>query len=125
MELTVPLTFGFHEDTVNGLVALKLNALSRVMLVPFRLIVVKVPTAYMVLPHCTSCRTCSVVPVYDPSCGVPLAGVEDTGPVWAAAGTAAGTASDKLARHAAALAIITFGHFPGNIKSPHLKRTKN
>lgn len=93
---------------------------------PFWVIVVKVPTAYMVLPHCTSCRTCSVPALdeYGPSWGVPLAGVEDTGPVCAAAGTAVGTASDRLARQAAALEIITFGHFPGNINSPHPKRTK-
>jgi hypothetical protein len=42
----------------------------------------KLPTAYMVTPHWASCRTCSVVPVAF-SCGVPDAGVEDTGPVAA------------------------------------------
>ena len=50
----------------------------------FRLISEKVPTAYMVLPHCTSCLICSVVPV-GASCGVPVTGVEDTGPVALAA----------------------------------------
>ncbi len=38
---------------------------------------VKLPTAYMVWPHWTNWRTCSVVPVAA-SCGVPLAGVFDT-----------------------------------------------
>ena len=48
-----------------------------------RWISVKLPTAYMVLPHCTSWRTVSVVPVAA-SFGVPVAGVDDTGPVCAA-----------------------------------------
>jgi hypothetical protein len=52
-----------------------------------RWIEVKLPTAYMVPPHWASCRTCSVVPVVA-SCGVPAAGVEDTGPVAADAGPA-------------------------------------
>ena len=43
----------------------------------------KLPTAYMVPPHCTSWRTVSVVPVAA-SFGVPVAGVADTGPVAAA-----------------------------------------
>src|SRR5579859_2348610 len=43
----------------------------------------KLPTAYMVLPHCTSWRTVSVVLV-GASFGVPVAGVAETGPVCAA-----------------------------------------
>src|SRR5580704_15697841 len=64
----------------------------------------KVPTAYIVPPHCASWRTCSVAPVFA-SCGVPAAGVDDTGPVAAWAGAAdhanASTAAD--ARHARVL----------------------
>src|SRR6266581_9232149 len=85
--LTVPLTFGFHDVTLYGAVALKLNALCRLYTVAPCCIEVKVPTANMVPPHCTSCRTCSVVPV-GASWGVPLAGCVDTGPVAASAGAA-------------------------------------
>src|SRR5579859_63519 len=46
----------------------------------------KLPTAYIVEPHCTSCRTCCVDPVFA-SDGVPVAGVGLTGPVAAFAGT--------------------------------------
>ena len=61
--LTVPLTFGFHDVTVNGAVSLKLNTLFLVKVVAPWLICVKVPTAYMVPPQSTSWRICSVVPV--------------------------------------------------------------
>ncbi|HET7245425.1 MAG TPA: hypothetical protein VFJ07_11380 [Streptosporangiaceae bacterium] len=44
----------------------------------------KLPTAYMVPPHCTSWRTVSVVPVAA-SFGVLVSGVANTGPVAAAA----------------------------------------
>ena len=64
MELTIPFAFGSQDVTVYGLVALKLNTLFRVYVVPFHVIVLNVPTAYMVLPHCTSCRTCWNVPVF-------------------------------------------------------------
>src|SRR6266567_808932 len=87
MVLTLPLTFGFHDVTLYGAVALKLNALCRLKVVPPCWIDVKLPTAYMVPPHCTSCRTCSVVPV-GASAGVPLAGCVDTGPLAASAGAA-------------------------------------
>ena len=90
-----------------GAVALKLNALRRLKtLVPW-LILVKLPTAYILLPHCTSCLTCSVFP-FGESCGVPLAGVDDTDLCWAArAGTAAPakvTASEPAARPISVLA---------------------
>jgi hypothetical protein len=64
---------------VNGEVAWKLKMLVRVYAGPEApcSILVKLPTAYMMPPHCTSYRTCSVVP-FGYSCGVPLAGVEDT-----------------------------------------------
>src|SRR6266567_1807144 len=87
MVLTLPLTFGFHDVTLYGAVALKLNALCRLKVVPPCWIDVKLPTAYMVPPHCTSCRTCSVVPV-GASAGVPLAGCVDTGPLAATAAAA-------------------------------------
>src|SRR6516225_5977582 len=63
--------------------------LSRRYVFPPHLILVKLPTAYMVEPHCTSCRTCSVVPV-DTSEGVPETGTGDTGPVCAAPAEAPG-----------------------------------
>src|SRR6266545_5720026 len=113
MELTIPLAFGFHDVTVYGLVALKLNTLFRAYVVPFQLIAVNVPTAYIVPPHWASCRTCSVVPVLA-SWGVPEAGVADTGPVAAPAGAAAATmptASAAAAMMAPAL------HLPRRIES--------
>src|SRR5215469_5520372 len=94
MELTSPLTLGSHGVTANGAVALKLKALFRVNVPLDPLIWVKVPTAYMVVPHCTSWRICSVTPVAT-SVGVPATGVEDTGPVWASAGVPASTASER------------------------------
>jgi len=63
-----------------GAVALKLKTPFLEYVVPFQLIAVNLPTAYMVPPHCTICRTCSVVPV-GASVGVPLAGTGETGPV--------------------------------------------
>src|SRR5215472_16669752 len=74
MELTTPLTFGFHAVTVYGATALKLKMLLRANVIPFCSIDLKLPTAYMTWPHWTSLRTCSAVPVVA-SCGVPLAGV--------------------------------------------------
>src|SRR5215475_3284547 len=74
MLLTVPFTFGRHEVSVNGAVALKLNALFRVNVLPPCATTEKVPTAYMVLPHWTSWRTCSVGVVVAGKCGVPVAG---------------------------------------------------
>ena len=60
-----------------------------------RWISVKLPTANMVLPHCTSWRTVSVVPVAA-SFGVPVAGVADTGPASAAClGRGAGGRGDR------------------------------
>ena len=87
MPLTIPFTSGFQEVIVYGLDALKLNTLLRGKVVPACEIAVNVPTAYMVLPHCAICRTCSVVPVLA-SCGVLYAGVVPGGPVAAEAGTA-------------------------------------
>src|SRR5215467_8961720 len=53
-------------------------------------------------PHCTSCRTFSVVLVFA-SCGVPDAGVADTGPRGAATAADAGTITrDTLAAAATA-----------------------
>ena len=71
---TVPFTFGFHEVIVNGAVAWKLKALFRVNVMPPCSTTEKVPTAYMVLPHWTSWRTCSVVGVVAGKWGVPIAG---------------------------------------------------
>jgi hypothetical protein len=117
MPLTIPLTFGFHEVTVYGFVALKLNTLFRAYVVPFQLIAVNVPTAYIVLPHCASFRTCSVVPVFD-SWGVPEAGVADTGPVAAPAGAAV---QIMLAASAAAPATAPARHLLRHIESPHAR----
>jgi hypothetical protein len=97
-----------------GDVALKLNALLRVKVALYLLIEVKDPTAYMVPPHCAICRTCWVVPVFA-SCGVPAAGVDDTGPVAADAGT---TAHSMLAVTAAATTVVRTRHLPRNIESP-------
>jgi hypothetical protein len=102
IELTTPLTFGFHEVTVYGAVALKLKMLFRVYVVLNRLIVVKEPTAYIVLPHCTSCLTFWGEPVLA-SCGVPLAGVADTGPLAALAAPGAASPAAMVAAHAARL----------------------
>ena len=55
------------------------------------------PTAYMVPPHWASCRTCSVVEPVVASCGVPTAGVDDTGPVAAWAGTASQASANRTA----------------------------
>src|SRR6266702_1562730 len=85
--LTVPLTFGFHEVTVNGAVARKLKMLFRVNEPLDPLILVKVPTAYMVPPQCAIWRIVSVVLVAS-SVGVPASGLGDTLPAWASAGTA-------------------------------------
>src|SRR6266704_183629 len=87
MVLTSPLTPGRQLVTVNGAVALKLNAFRRVNTVPPWLILVNEPTAYIRLPHCTICLTCSTVP-FGASCGVPLAGTAETVLCWSAsAGT--------------------------------------
>ncbi len=89
IELTSPLTLGAQEVSWNGAVALKLKAFVLVTVavaVPFHpLIKVKVPTANMVLPHCTSWRIWSVAPSAT-SVGVRATGAGDTGPVWASAG---------------------------------------
>ncbi len=74
MLFTVPFTFGFHEVIVKGAVAWKLKALLRVNVMPPCSTTEKVPTAYIVLPHWTSWRTCSVVGVVTGKCGVPVAG---------------------------------------------------
>ena len=78
------------------------------------MIAVNVPTAYMVFPHCATCRTCSVVPVLA-SCGVLYAGVVDGGPVAADAGTAVQTM--PAASMAAPAAVLT-RHLPHNIEIP-------
>src|SRR5215471_11931891 len=85
MELTSPFTSGFQAVTLKGKVALKLKTLFRVMVLPCEVTWVNLPTAYMVLPHCTSCRIIwSCVPV-GTRCGVPAAGVGDTEPAVTAA----------------------------------------
>jgi hypothetical protein len=104
--LTLPFTFGSQDETVYGDAALKLNALLRAYVLLNLLIEVKDPTAYIVPPHWASCRTCSVVPV-EASCGVPDAGVDDTGPVAADAGT---TAQNTLAASAATPAVTRAHH---------------
>src|SRR5580693_6847629 len=73
IELMIPLTFGAQVVRLYGAVALKLKALFTAVTVLLCLTEVKVPTAYIVPPHCTSWRTCSTEPVAL-SCGV-LAGV--------------------------------------------------
>ena len=97
----IPLTFGAQVVRLYGAVALKLKALFTAVTVLLCLTEVKVPTAYIVPPHCTSWRTCSTAPVAF-SCGV-LAGVADTGPVAASAAVPA--AADPARHKAAALAI--------------------
>src|ERR1700684_2286026 len=87
MPLTIPFTLGFQEVIVYGLDAPKVKPLCSGQVLPACEIAVNVPPAYMVLPHCAICRTCSVVPVVA-SCGVLKAGVVDGGPVAAIAGTA-------------------------------------
>src|SRR5580700_5598204 len=79
----IPLTFGAQVVRLYGAVALKLKALFTAVTVLLCLTEVKVPTAYIVPPHCTSWRTCSTAPVVF-SCGV-LAGDADTGPAGPAA----------------------------------------
>src|ERR1022692_475511 len=86
MELTIPLTSGNHEVRLYGAVALKLKMLFTAVTVLLCLTEVKVPTAYIVPPHCTSWRTCSTAPVAF-SCGV-FAGMAVTGPAGATAATA-------------------------------------
>src|SRR5262249_41569315 len=80
-----------------------------------RWIEVKLPTAYMVLPHFTSCRTVSVVPVAA-SFGRPLGGVGDPGPAAAAARAAvvpavATRSAGPAARTAVVLAVATAGNW--------------
>src|SRR6266536_2643660 len=100
MELTLPLTFGFHVVIAYGEVALK--ALLRAYTTPLYLISVKEPTAYMVPPHCTSCRTCSQLMPFGYSCGV-AAGLADTEADAGAANpvthTAAAAAATPARRH--------------------------
>jgi hypothetical protein len=66
MELTSPLTSGFQRDTLYGGVAWKLKTLFLVRMTVLpddaELMAEKVPTAYIIEPHCTSCRTCSTRP---------------------------------------------------------------
>jgi hypothetical protein len=112
--LTLPFTFGFHDETAYGDVALKLKALFRVTVVLNLLIEVKDPTAYIVPPHWASLRTCSVVPVVA-SCGVPEAGVAETGPVAAEAGT---VTQIMLAASAAAPAVMRARQLPRHIEFP-------
>src|SRR5260370_33796613 len=90
MESTMPFTSGSQVVILYGEVALKLKMLFLKVVVPPWLSWVKVPTAYMVLPHCTSWRTCSAVVPLLASAGVPLAGAGDTGPAWSERALAAG-----------------------------------
>src|SRR5215831_8945590 len=78
MELTSPFTSGFQAVTLKGKVALKLKTLFRVMMLPCEVTWVNLPTAYMVLPHCTSCRIIWSCEPVGTRCGVPAAGVGDT-----------------------------------------------
>ena len=101
--------------------ALKLKMLLRAKTVLFLLIEVKVPTAYMVPPHCTSWRICSFVLVAL-SCGVWLAGVVDTGPVAAPAGTAAHQARRHPPDHYSGLAPTQQATAP-HYATPRMKFT--
>src|SRR5215472_4520514 len=84
MELTSPFTSGFQA------VALKRKTLFRVMVLPCEVTWVNLPTAYMVLPHCTSCRIIWSCEPVGTRCGVPAAGVGDTEPAVTAATVLAG-----------------------------------
>jgi hypothetical protein len=73
--LVLPTTLGAHDVTVYGAVALKLKmSVLAKLAVPF-LIEVNVPTAYIVPPHCTSWRICSVGLDVESKCGVVVTGV--------------------------------------------------
>src|SRR5579859_977805 len=79
----------------------------------------KLPTAYIVPPHGTSCRTVSVVLVAA-SFGVPVAGVGDTPPVSAAFGAealAAAAGSWRAQHPAAAMPASTAYRRPYGLRS--------
>src|SRR5262245_38719024 len=76
----VPTTFGAQLVTVYGAVALKLKMLLRVKVVLPFLIAEKVPTAYIVPPHCTSWRICWTCGVLAGRCGRLAGGVGCTTP---------------------------------------------
>ena len=78
---TCPFTFGFHPVTRYGAVAENANALLRAMSASELgfCTAVNRPTAYIVPPHCTIWRTCSIEPSVPevPNCGV-AAEIEET-----------------------------------------------
>lgn len=74
----------------------------------------KLPTAYMMPPHVTSWRICSVFPVLA-SWGVPAAGVRDTGPVCAEAAPAS---HSVLSESAPAAAIVLVPLLRCHLASP-------
>src|SRR4051794_30266761 len=59
---TWPFTFGFHGRTAYGAVEPKATALLRAKVPLLPLIELNRPTAYIVVPHWTIWRTCSIVP---------------------------------------------------------------
>jgi hypothetical protein len=88
-EFTWPLTFGFQEVTAPSeepAAVLKLKALFREYVTELRRMLLNRPTAYIVLSHCTSCRTRSTLPSLPSvaSVGMPVAAVGDTDAVVAA-----------------------------------------
>src|SRR5579871_1318974 len=105
MELTMPLVLGVQDVIVYGAVWLKLKMLLLGKVWPFWLIELKVPTAYMTPLHATICLTCSVVPVVA-SAGVPVAGLGETGPLWAAATDGIRPAALMVSAHKAATGAL-------------------
>ena len=86
IELTAPFTFGRQLVTRYGRLALKLKTLFLMKVVrplPWRLglrISVKLPTAYMVEPHCTIWRIWNVLLVLTGKAGVRVRGEQVTAP---------------------------------------------
>ena len=111
IESTSPLTPTSILDSVYGAVALKLNMPFLVWVWPAWVMVLKSPTAYIRLPHLTSCLTFWVpFPLAGVSWGVPFAGVVDTPPVAVAApavAAPAGVAAAYQADPAASATAIT------------------
>src|ERR1700729_3058241 len=98
------------------------------------MIVVKVPTAYIVPPHCAICRICSFGLLFGGRCGTFATGVEDTGPVGAAvandgaanpARPTATAAADTPARPQYLKLLCPMAHprFPGQVPAARMRRS--
>ena len=70
----------------------------------WRLTVLKLPTAYIVLPHWTIWRICSTADVVAGKCGIDVTGVASTGPGGVAACVAGANPATASAETAATLA---------------------